>query len=52
MGHSSLGRVPDTFDIVGNLRLLPKCNEKDPETFFPLFERVADARIWPDSETL
>ncbi|XP_055721489.1 uncharacterized protein LOC129813225 [Salvelinus fontinalis] len=49
-GRSSFGRAPDTFDIVGNLRLLPQFNEKDPETFFLLFERVADARSWPDSD--
>ena len=36
--------------MVGNLQLLPKFNEKDPETLFLLFERVADARTWPDSE--
>ena len=43
-GCSSFGRAPDTFDIVGNLRLLPQFNEKDPDTLFSLFERVADAR--------
>ena len=39
----------DGFDVLGNLRLLPKFSEKDPESFFALFERVADARNWPDS---
>lgn len=34
---------------MGNLRLLPKFNEKDPETFFSLFEYVADTRKWPES---
>ena len=48
MGRSFVGR--DGFDIVGNLRLLPKFSERDPETFFSLFERVAEARDWPDSE--
>uniref|UniRef100_A0A674E7Q6 Gypsy retrotransposon integrase-like protein 1 n=1 Tax=Salmo trutta TaxID=8032 RepID=A0A674E7Q6_SALTR len=48
--RSSFGRAPDTFDIVGNLRLLPQFNERDPETFFLLFERVANARSWPDSD--
>ena len=24
--------------------------KRDPETFFSLFERVADARSWPDSD--
>lgn len=28
-------------DVVGNLRLLPKFNEKDPDVFFSLFERIA-----------
>uniref|UniRef100_A0A3B4TE40 Gypsy retrotransposon integrase-like protein 1 n=1 Tax=Seriola dumerili TaxID=41447 RepID=A0A3B4TE40_SERDU len=37
------------FDVLGNLRLLPKFCEKDPETFFSLFERVAESRKWPDS---
>ena len=49
-GSSAFGRAPETFDIVGNLRLLPRFNERDPETFFSLFERVADARSWPDSD--
>uniref|UniRef100_A0A8L0DMS3 ribonuclease H n=1 Tax=Oncorhynchus mykiss TaxID=8022 RepID=A0A8L0DMS3_ONCMY len=49
-GSSSFGRAPETFDIVGNLRLLPQFNERDPETFFSLFERVADVRSWPDSD--
>lgn len=26
-----------SFDITGNLGLLPKFNEKDPASFFPLF---------------
>lgn len=34
-----------SFDIIGNLGLLPKLNEKDPDT-----ERVADTRGWPDAE--
>ena len=29
---------PDGFDVLGNLRLLPKFNEKEPEAFFSLFE--------------
>ena len=49
-GRSSFGCAPDTFDIVGNLQLLPKVNEKDNETFFSLLDRVADARTWPDSD--
>ncbi len=37
------------FDILGNLRLLPRFNEKEPEAFFSLFERVAEVRKWPES---
>lgn len=39
----------ECFDILGNLRLLPKFTERDPETFFSLFERVADTRKCPES---
>lgn len=35
----------DNFDVLGNLRLLPKFSEKD---FFSLFECLAEARHWPD----
>lgn len=35
-----------------NLRLLPKFNENDVETFFCLFEHVADLRCWPDEERI
>lgn len=38
------------FDVAGNLRLLPKFNERDPDTFFSLFERVAVTRGWPDAD--
>lgn len=37
-------------DIVTNMRLIPKFDEKDVERFFLLFERVADARNWPDDD--
>lgn len=37
-------------DILNSLRLVPKFHEKDVETFFTLFERVADARGWVDSD--
>lgn len=42
-------REDEGFDVLGNLRLLPKFNERDPESFFSLFERVAKARNWPES---
>lgn len=38
------------FDVVSNLRLVPKFEESDPDTFFSLFERVANSRSWPDTE--
>jgi hypothetical protein len=44
-GCSSLGRAPDTCDIVGNLQLLPEFNEKDPEMFKSKFCQVR--RIQP-----
>lgn len=36
------------FDI-GNLWLVPPFNEKDPDSFFVLFERVSRARGWSDA---
>lgn len=48
-GSSSLPRAPD---VVRNLRLLPKFNEKDPDVFFSLFERVAQAEGWSDSDQI
>uniref|UniRef100_A0A8C1I8K6 Gypsy retrotransposon integrase-like protein 1 n=1 Tax=Cyprinus carpio TaxID=7962 RepID=A0A8C1I8K6_CYPCA len=38
------------FDTAGNLRLMPKFSERDPDTFFTLFERIAEARGWPSKE--
>lgn len=35
--------------MLGNLRLVPKFSECDPDTFFSLFELVAEARKWPDT---
>lgn len=37
-------------DLVANMRLVPRFDEKDVERFFLLFERVADARNWPDED--
>ena len=39
-----------SFDVAVNLRLVPKFNEKDPDIFFVLFERLAEARNWSDAE--
>lgn len=48
-GRSSLSSP----DMVSNLRLLPKFNEEDPDVFsFSLFERVAEAGKWSDSERI
>ena len=41
---------PPSFDITRNLCLLPKFNEKDPDSFFSLFERIADSRQWPEDD--
>lgn len=38
----------DCFDVLGNLRLLPRFNAKEPEAVFSLFKRVAEARRWPE----
>lgn len=40
-------QLSSDFDVLGNLRLVPKFSESDPDSFFLLFERVADARNWP-----
>ena len=40
------------MDFTKNLRLLPKFDEKVPDTFFSMFERLADAQNWPDSELI
>uniref|UniRef100_A0A3B4ZKQ1 Gypsy retrotransposon integrase-like protein 1 n=1 Tax=Stegastes partitus TaxID=144197 RepID=A0A3B4ZKQ1_9TELE len=38
-----------SFDV-SNLRWLPPFNEKDPDTFFSLFERVCKVKEWSDKE--
>ena len=32
-----------------DLKLVPKFNERDPETFLLMFERLADARGWSEA---
>ncbi|KAK0135460.1 Transposable element Tcb2 transposase [Merluccius polli] len=44
---SGVGARP--FDI-NNLRLLPPFNEKDPDSFFVLFERVSATRGWSEED--
>lgn len=47
--HGRMSGLGDSkFDISTSLRLLPSFNEKDVDTFFLLFERVADAQGWSD----
>ncbi len=42
--------VYQRFDTAGNLRLVPKFNEGDPDTFFIFFERIVEATGWPSKE--
>ncbi len=37
-----------SFSLVSSLKLVPKFNEEDPDTFFTLFEHVAELRNWSD----
>lgn len=39
-------------DLTAGLRLVPRFNERDPDTFFTLFERVAEARWWTDEDKI
>lgn len=43
------GSNDEGFAIFRNHLLVPKFNEKDPDTFLSLFERVADVRKCPES---
>ena len=36
--------------MVGNLRLELKFEERDPDTFFSLFEYIANVRGWPEAD--
>ncbi len=49
-GRLSDSRSTDSNDILSSLRLVPKFNERKVETFFTLFERVADARGCSDAD--
>lgn len=46
------GPARENSEGSANLRYVPKFNERDPDTFFTLFERVAAARGWPDAEKI
>ncbi len=47
---ASLSHGLRMFDVVGNLHLVPKFDERDPDTFFSLFECVANWRGWPKAD--
>jgi len=47
-GPSGPGGSPVRSDL-SELKLVPQFNERDPETFFSLFERLAKARGWSES---
>lgn len=50
-GEQSFSTCPTgPVDMSSCLRLMPQFNEKDPDTFFILFERIADAKDWPDAD--
>lgn len=43
-------RPARSFDISGDLKLVPRFPERDPDKYFSLFECVADSRRWSDGE--
>lgn len=49
LGEGGVQEKP-VFNVANNLKLLPKFTEHDPDLFFSLFERVADAKEWSDEE--
>lgn len=38
------------LDVANNVKLLPKFSETDVDTFFSLFEHLADVMKWPENE--
>lgn len=52
-GEAPGGQAPSYsvpgFDV-NNLRLLPQCDERDPDTLFLSFKRVVKARDWPEAD--
>lgn len=56
MLRSAVGDSPQNqsdapnFDVISNLCLLAKFNERDPDSFFKLFEQIADSRQWPEED--
>lgn len=50
LGDQSFSTCSSPLDMSSCLRLMPHFNEKGPDTFFVLFERIADAKDWPDAD--
>lgn len=48
--HASGSGGSTSFEVASNLRLVPQFSERDPDTFFSLFERVAESREWSDCD--
>ena len=46
---SQSGTPGRSVDELNDLRLVPRFNEKDPEFFFPMFERLAVVRGWSEA---
>lgn len=46
MREGKLSGSRESFSLSSNLKLVPKINEEDPNTFFTLFERMASLRDW------
>ncbi|KAL2102368.1 hypothetical protein ACEWY4_001536 [Coilia grayii] len=46
------GRGANEFSLSTMIKFLPKFNDRDPDTFFSLFENIADDRGWVDSERI
>lgn len=49
MGEGGVQEKP-VFNVANNLKLLIKFTEHDPDLFFSLFKRLADAREWSNEE--
>ncbi|KAK7884324.1 hypothetical protein WMY93_027447 [Mugilogobius chulae] len=50
--EGSVSSMRETTEAVANLHLVPKFNERDPDTFFTLFERVAAVMAWSDADRI
>lgn len=49
-GDALLGEMSERLaDVFGELRLVPKFNERDPDVFFGMFERLVEACGWSDT---